>query len=126
MARRRKTRRSPVRRASTRRAPARRRGRKGGSEVKMLQFDAITYGAVRGFLSNLIKPVTDMIPLGNIADEVGVGLANYFIAKNTSGMIKKVAMKGLTIENAMLGSEIVRGGFALGGSNGSSPDTFVR
>lgn len=95
------------------RAPKRRSSRKGSS-IKMLQIDSMLYGAVRGYLSNLLAPLTSKIPLGGIADEVGAGVLDYFVAKNTSGMIRDVALKGLTIENAMLGAGIVSGGLNTG------------
>ena len=75
--------------------------------------DAMAYGAVRGWISNMLAPVVSMIPLGGIADEVGMGVLNYFVAKSSTGMIKNVALKGLTIENAMLGAGIVSGGLNL-------------
>lgn len=82
------------------------RSRKGSNSVKMLQIDAMAYGAVRGLLSNWISPLTSKIPLGDMADEVGCGLVDYFVAKNTSGMIKNIATKGLIIENAFVGSAL--------------------
>ena len=103
MARRRKAKTRTITRYVKRKA---KRRRSGSSGVKMLQMDAIAYGAVRGMLSNLLVPITSKIPLGNMADEIGVGLFNYFVAKNSSGMIRNIATKGLIIENAMLGSEL--------------------
>ena len=89
-----------------------------GNNAALFQLDAIIYGAARQKVSNLIQPVTGMIPLGTVADEVGMGLVCYFTAKNTSGMIRNVALKGLVIENARLGEALVQGN--LLGSLGSS------
>lgn len=86
---------------------------KGSSAVKAIQFDAMIYGGIRAHTSNLLQPIIGKIPLGGIADEVAMGVLNYFVAKNTSGMIKNIAMKGLVIENARIGEAVVSGG--LGG-----------
>jgi len=103
------------RRAAPRRASAavrktRRSGKRSGAGVKLFQLDAVIYGAARGYTSNLLAPITAKIPLGSIADEVVMLGANYLIAKNMSGMIKDIAMKGLIIENARLGEAVVTGG----------------
>jgi len=103
---RRKTARASPRRSFFRGRKASKRSSKGGSSVKMLQFDAMIYGAVRAKISSLISPLTSKIPMGEYADEIGMGLLTYFVAKNTSGMVKDVAMKGLIIENAMIGSQL--------------------
>lgn len=91
---------------------ARRRGGIGSTQ-NLLQVDSIAYGAVRSWTSNMIAPLTSQIPLGGIADEVGMGLLNWMVAKNTSGMLAKIARKGLVIENARLGEALLGG--ALGG-----------
>jgi hypothetical protein len=83
----------------------------------MIQPDAMVYGAARQFVANLIRPVTNMIPAGQYAEPVALGLVDWFVAKNTSGFISDAAKKGLVVENAMIGSNLV-GGF--GGSSGSS------
>jgi hypothetical protein len=109
MARRRKTRTVRARSYSPFRRKTRSKSRKSVSKVNLIQFDSMLYGAVRGYTSDLLEPLVRQIPLGNIADEVALGTANYFIAKNTKGMIKNVALKGLTIENARLGEAVVSG-----------------
>jgi hypothetical protein len=93
-----------------------------GGSVKLIQFDAMIYGAVRGYTSRLLQPLTSKIPLGSIADEVVMGGVNYLIAKNTSGMLKDIALKGLVIENARLGEAISTGqiGNLIANSNASS------
>ena len=84
--------------------------------------DALLYGAVRGYASNALAPLTSKIPLGGISDEVGMGILNYFLAKNTSGMIKKIATKGLIIENAMLGAGLISGGLNVGAITKAIPN----
>lgn len=91
-----------------------------GAGVKAIQFDAMLYGAGRSYLAQLISPLTSKIPFGGIADELGCGVIDYFVAKKSSGMIKDIAMKGLVIENARLGEAIVQGGLgSLTGQTGS-------
>jgi len=93
---------------------------------KLVQIDSMAYGAVRGYVSNLLIPLTSKIPLGSVADEIGMGFLNYMLAKKGSGMVKKVALKGLTIENARLGEALATGGLNLGGSNTTtSNSTFM-
>jgi len=92
----------------------------GMSQAKLIQPDAMAYGAVRAPVSDMLKSVTSGIPvlntMGSIGDEVAMGLLCWFTAKKTSGMLKKIAIKGLIVENAMLGAEIARGGINLFGS----------
>jgi len=84
-----------------------------GNSSALFQLDAMLYGGVRQYASNAIAPVTSMIPLGGLADEVGMAAVCYLVQKHTSGMIANVARKGLVIENARVGEAIVQGG--LGG-----------
>lgn len=84
-----------------------RRGHKVGSSVKMLHLDAMIYGAVRGPVSDKLQQVLPIPVIGTIGDEVAMGLVDYLIAKNTSGMIRDVAIKGLVVENARLGEALV-------------------
>jgi len=102
-------------------APKRRRRSSKSQKVQAVQVDAMLYGAGRQYVSDLIKPLTSNIPLGAVSDELGMGLVNYMLAKNTKGMVKKIAMKGLVIENARLGQAVVSGGLGSltsGSSNG--------
>lgn len=93
-----------------------------GNSAALLQVDAMAYGAVRSYVSDLIKPATSMIPLGTLSDEVGMAAVNYLVAKNTSGMMRNVALKGLVIENARVGEALVQGGLGVitGTSSGST------
>ena len=104
------------RKARTRRAAA-------SNKVQAIQFDAMVYGGARGYLSNLLAPFVSKIPLGNVADEVAFGALNYFVAKNTSGFIKNVALKGLVIENARLGEAVATGQIGLLRATPSGTDT---
>lgn len=88
-----------------------RRARKSysGMSVKPIQIDAMVYGAIRNQGVGLVSPVTDMvdnyIPT-DIAQPLVMGTGVYFIAKNSSGMIKNIAMKALTCENYEMGKTI--------------------
>jgi hypothetical protein len=116
------------RRSSRRRSSfkgfARRASRKSGigDSGAIFQIDALLYGAARQYTSQLIAPLTDKIPIvGGLSDEVGMGILDYMIAKNTSGMISRVARKGLVIENARVGEALANGAMGmLGGTTGSS------
>jgi len=77
------------------------------------------YGAARKYLDQLIQPFTAKIPLGNYADNVALGIGNYLLYKNTSGVVKKAALAGLTIEAALAGGEMTAGMTANGGSSGA-------
>jgi len=78
------------------------------------------YGALRERMSNALAPVTAKIPLGNISDEVGMGLA-LILAKKFIGrkvpMIKQVADAGITIEAARIGVAIANGEVMNSSSN---------
>ena len=95
-------------------------GRSSGSGL--IQIDAMAYGAIRPMVSNLITPLTSMLPFGQLADEAGMGILNYLIAKKVGGTIGKVATKGLIIENAMIGSTLSSG---LMGSSSSAQSSTI-
>lgn len=122
MRRRRKT---SVRRVRARSPIARYSRRRKSSSSKMgfgkiLQLDAMAYGAIRGYTSNLLTPLTSKIPLGDIADEVVMAGACWLGSKYGSGFVRNVAQKGLIIENARVGEAVVSGG--LGSfTNNSTP-----
>lgn len=77
---------------------------------------AAAYGAFRNQLSNALMPITNKIPLGNISDEVGLGIT-AIIAKKYLGkkmpLIAKVADAALVIESARIGEAAISG--QLGG-----------
>lgn len=92
----------------------------------MLQIDSMLYGAVRSKMSDLLAPLTSRIPLGVVADEVGVGIFDYFVTTNTSGLISDVAKKGLTIENARLGEAIADGSLINSVTRKTETNNFQR
>ena len=68
---------------------------------------AMAYGAGRGYLSNMLTPLTSKIPLGNYADEAVFGILGYLAAKKGKGIIKDVGTAVLTVESASLGSQLM-------------------
>lgn len=102
-----------------------RRSRIGGG-VTPLHFDAMAYGAIRPYAAGLVSPLTSVVAgvvPGGIADELALGAVNYFVAKNTSGMVRSIATKGLIIENARVGE--AAGAMLLGGASTSSGSGYT-
>ena len=89
------------------------------SSVKLIDLYAMLYGAGRQYIAQAVSPITAKIPLGNFADNIVMGGINYAAAKFIPiKLVKEVAMKGLIIENAMIGQE--GAALALGKTNMSS------
>lgn len=78
-----------------------------GNSGSLFQLDAMAYGAVRAPISNKVKELVPVQFLGDLGDEVAMGLICYLVQKNTSGMISNVAKKGLVIENARVGETLI-------------------
>ena len=119
------------RRAKTRvvyrRAKAKpKRRRSTSTRAKLINTDAMIYGAFREKLSSMLDPVTSKIPFGSISDEIAMGGAMYFLTKQ-KGMIGKVARTGLIIENARIGEALASGslGGFLGGNNNTAGQGYV-
>lgn len=86
-----------------------RRNVSSSGAVKPLQIDAMAYGALRPYANGLTAPITDMVDNyipNDIAQPLVNGTIVYFIAKNSSGMIKDVAKKALTCENYEMGKAV--------------------
>jgi len=85
------------------------------------------YGAFRAKVSNYLSQYTSRIPLGNVSDEVGMGLlcilGKKFIG-NKVPMAKKVFDAGLYIECARIGEAAATGQLGLGTTSGSNNDLF--
>jgi hypothetical protein len=113
--------RSSSRRSGGFRGFARRAARKGGvgRSANLIQLDAMIYGAARAPVSGWLASVLPLPVIGTIGDEVVMGAVNYLVSKNTSGMVRDVALKGLVVENARLGEALI-GMTGIGsGSSGS-------
>ena len=84
-----------------------------------------TYGAFRARVSNYLSQYTSKIPLGNISDEVGMGLlcilGKRFIGRKVP-LAKKVFDAGLYIECARIGEAVATGQVGLGTSKASSTE----
>jgi len=78
------------------------------------------YGVGRQYVSNLISPLTSKIPLGNLADNLAMGLVSYYAAKKGTGMVKEIGRAGLYIEAALAGQDLMSGGLSnISGSSSS-------
>jgi len=108
---------------------ARRTARRSGvgNSAALFQLDAMIYGAARSPISNLvggIMPSNLLGGLGGLSDEVAMGAINYLVAKNTSGMVRNVALKGLVIENARVGEALVSMTGLTNTTNSASSSNF--
>ena len=111
----RRSRRKPIRRV--RRAFPKRRStrRKGTSSIMASLLGAVGYGAVRGYMNNLLAPLTAKVPLGAYADEAVLLSASYLIAKGKIPFLNKVKITrdigkaGMMIEGASIGQMLMSG-----------------
>ena len=70
----------------------------------------VVYGSVRAKMSSMIAPITAKIPMGAYADEVGMAVFSYLVAKKVSNpTIRSIARAGLVIESAKIGQMITSG-----------------
>lgn len=90
-----------------------------GRSANLLQLDAMLYGAVRAPVSDFVQKTVPIPIIGTVGDELAMGLISYLVAKNTSGMLRDVAIKGLVVENARVG-EALAGMTGLTGAPASS------
>lgn len=103
-----------------RRAKAGYRRHKKGLGLVATLLSAGIYGAFRSRVSNYLSQYTSKLPLGNVADEVGMGLL-CLIGKKFIGsrvpLAKKVFEAGLYIECARIGESVATGQLGLGQNN---------
>lgn len=105
---------------------AKRRAKSAMSKPGAVIIPAMAYGALRSKMAVALTPVLSKIPGGNVADEIGMGLLSYMVAKKGKGMVKKVGIAGLTIESARAGEALISGGIgAVAGNNGQNPGLFL-
>lgn len=82
------------------------------------------YGAVRGTLSNYLKPFTAKIPAGDYADELGLIVVSHFAKKGTFGkQFKEIGKAGLVVESAVLGRSLAENKLNFGGSANTENST---
>jgi hypothetical protein len=106
MAKRRKRRTITRRTFAAKRRPKRRSSK---DKIELLQPVAMGYGAARSFIAQIVQPTAQRLlgPLvGGAADEIGMAAVNFFVAQNSSGVIKKAARIGLVAENVLFGADI--------------------
>jgi len=86
---------------------ARRSGSSGGSNPLMnVVLPAFAYGAIRAPIKNTLMPYVPNV-LGDNTDEVAMGLAGYFLMKNTTGFMHDLGKSALIVESASLGNNLV-------------------
>lgn len=111
-------------RRAARRAPARiRRARRRHPRAALMTdlISAGAYGAVRQRISAALKPVSSMIPAGNIADEVTILAAAYLLRNRVPKMLRPAVKAAMYIEAAQIGQALASGGLgAIGAGNGAS------
>jgi len=103
-----------------------RRSNKGGLMKSLLS--AAIYGAAREKISVKISPLTNKIPAGNIADEVGMLLIGYGIKKFVGGkvpMLSDAAKAGMYIEAARIGEAIATGQLGNLGTGATQSDELI-
>lgn len=107
--------------ARKRRSKTRRFYGNGGLKPTAVLIGGGAYGAVRSKVSDLLAPVTSRIPLGSIADEVGMFALAYLAHKKGGKMLKNVAMAGMAVEAARMGEALISGSaFSSGGASVSN------
>lgn len=67
------------------------------------------YGAARPFIANLVKPVSNFIPVGQYQDEIALGLLGFAAAKWGSGMIRNAGRTALIVESASAAAQLTSG-----------------
>ena len=86
------------------------------------------YGAFRARISDYLSQFTSKIPLGNISDEVGMGLmcilGKKFIGRKVP-MLKKVFDAGLVIESARIGEAVATGSLSLGSTGNNTGEVYT-
>lgn len=103
---------SPVARYSTRRVQS---NSVGFGDVAI----AMGYGAARGWIASLVRPFTQMIPLGNLADNLAIGGIMWLANKsNVGGSLGKSLTRTAVLGEAMMaGAELTAGTATSGSSN---------
>jgi len=106
--------------------PARRRNSSSGGLIGGLAAAAL-YGASRAWVAAKIQPLTQKLPFGAYADEIGMlGLAwavNKFVG-NKVPIIGKAARAGMLIESAQIGQQLAAGVMLSTGGAASSGALF--
>lgn len=76
------------------------------------------YGAVREKVSTVISPLTSKIPLGDVADEVGMIIVATVAKKYIKNpIVTKIADAALIVEGARIGESIATGRIMGGNSS---------
>jgi len=81
----------------------------GGNSITGAVIGGGLYGVARAPISNMAAPLTGMIPGGQYADEIAMGIISWLAAKKGSGMIRQAGLAGLTIESARVSESLTSG-----------------
>lgn len=77
------------------------------------------YGAVRAKVAEWVTPFSNMLPLGNMSDEVVLYIANRFVEKRVPAL-RGVAHNGRIVEAARIGELLMTQGLSFGGGQSST------
>jgi hypothetical protein len=110
---------TPLRRMARRRRTKtkKRYSRKGKFGGAMKYLAAGLYGALRARTSNALSPITQKIPLGDVADEAGMFAANWAVGKFVKAA-RPVTQAGMLIEAARIGEAVATGSIFGASNNG--------
>ena len=102
---------SRKRRSSTKMVKRKRVKRRVSRTMKPFQVlvPSAVYGAGRGYLSNLLSPITSRIPLGAIGDEIGLFVLGNFLTKKGGKMTKDVGKAMMFVEGSRIGEALISG-----------------
>ncbi|MBI2652109.1 hypothetical protein HYX00_01470 [Candidatus Woesearchaeota archaeon] len=107
-----KSRRVSVRHSSSKMAKKKRFFSRKGLSVNQLLIGGAVYGFARNKVSSWLRQTIGG-NLGNVSDEILMGIVAYFAAKRGSGIVKDAGKAGLAIEAARFASNF---NFNLGGN----------
>lgn len=94
--------------------------KRAGVSPEGLILPSMAYGAVRSKASDALRPISNMVPLGGVADEIVLGGLAYLGAKKLNNkMAKDFCRAALVVESARLGEAVLNGG-VFGTSSGGS------
>jgi hypothetical protein len=116
------------RRASRRVGRVSRRGRRSKTKKDGLMgliVGGAIYGVGRSYVATAVNPISSMLPLGSLNDNVTMGLLSYLLMKNTSGVLSNVGKAGLFVESSIASNELLtQGGINPIKSSSSSATIF--
>lgn len=114
-----------VRHSSSKMARKKRFGRSSkGLSVNQILIGGAVYGFARNKVSGWLRGMVGG-QLGNVSDEVLMGVVSYFAAKKGSGMIRDAGKAGLAIEASRFASTFNFGGTQTQTSSSNSNEVLI-